>query len=67
MPQQPAVLGQPRIGGIVSSRGSNWVTSLRLPPVKMTAKGRPVASVIGWCLLPSRPRSTGLGPVRSPL
>ena len=38
------------------------VTSLRLPPVRLTASGMPPASQIGWCLEPGRPRSTGEGP-----
>ncbi len=29
---------RPRTGGIASSRGSRWVTSLRLPRVRSTAK-----------------------------
>ena len=58
---------RPRIGGIASSRGISWVTSLRCPPVNVTARGRPPASVIRWCLEPGRPRSTGLGPTSSPL
>ena len=44
----------------------SWVTSLRLPPVSSTASGTPPASVIRWCLEPSRPRSTGLRPVFGP-
>lgn len=31
--------GLPRIGRIASIKGSSWVTSLRLPPVRVTAKG----------------------------
>jgi hypothetical protein len=45
----------------------SWVTSLRLPPVRVTARGMPVASVIRWRLLPVLPRSTGLRPVLGPL
>ncbi|GIH24571.1 hypothetical protein Aph01nite_28810 [Acrocarpospora phusangensis] len=49
--------------GMASSSGRSWVTSSRLPPVRITASGMPVASVIRRCLLPARPRSTGDGPV----
>lgn len=38
----------------------------RLAAVSRQASGMPLASVIRWCLLPARPRSTGLGPVLSP-
>ena len=41
-------------------------TSLRLPPVRLTASGMPPASQIRWCLEPGRPRSTGDGPTWSP-
>lgn len=51
---------------MASIRGSNWVTSLRLPPVRITASGVPWPSVIRWCFDPDRARSTGLGPVWSP-
>lgn len=37
---------RPRTGGIASSNGSSWVTSLRLPPVTRTASGVPCPSVI---------------------
>lgn len=57
----------PRTGGMASSSGRSWVTSLRLPPVRMTASGVPCPSVIRWCLDPARPRSTGDGPVSCPL
>jgi len=40
--------------------------SLRLPPVRVTASGRPPASQIRWCLEPGRARSTGEGPTWSP-
>lgn len=59
--------GLPRTGGTASSRGRSWVTSLRLPLVRMTASEVPLPSVIRWCLEPARPRSTGDGPVWSPL
>ncbi|GAA3596215.1 hypothetical protein GCM10022295_91490 [Streptomyces osmaniensis] len=58
---------RPRTGGMASSRGSSWVTSLRLPPVSRTASGVPCPSVIKWCFEPARPRSTGDGPVWLPL
>lgn len=45
----------------------SWVTSLRWPPVRVTASGMLVASVIRWSLLPVLPRSTGLRPVLGPL
>jgi hypothetical protein len=38
--------GVPSTGGIASSSGTSWVTSLRLAPVRMTASGMPAASVI---------------------
>ncbi len=56
----------PRIGGMASSGGISWVTSLRWPPVSVPASGVPWASVIRWCSEPSLRRSTGLGPVWSP-
>ena len=34
----------PRIGGIESTRGSSWVTSLRFPPVRVACTGMPWAS-----------------------
>jgi len=40
--------------------------SLRLPPVSVQASGRPLPSTRRCCLLPRRPRSTGLGPVCEP-
>lgn len=58
---------RPRTGGIASSRGNSWVTSLRFPPVSRTASGVPCPSVIRWCFEPARPRSTGDGPVWLPL
>lgn len=58
---------RPRIGGIASSNATSWVTSLRLPPVRITARGVPAAAVIRRGLEPGRPRSTGLGPVGSPV
>jgi hypothetical protein len=36
----------PRTGGTACRRGISWVTSLRLPPVRVAASGIPVASVI---------------------
>ncbi len=52
--------------GIASSRGMGWVTSWRFPLViNDTARGVPCRSVITWCLLCRRPRSTGEGPVRA--
>ena len=55
----------PRTGGTASSSGMSWVTSLRLPPVSVTASGMALPSVSRWCLLPGRARSTGLGPIAS--
>src|SRR3954465_10835557 len=40
--------------------------SLTLAAVTDEASGRPLASVIRWCLVPGLDRSTGLGPVSSP-
>src|SRR5438093_3959869 len=40
--------------------------SLRLPPVSVQASGMPPPSTRRCCLLPRRPRSTGLGPVCEP-
>src|SRR5438094_122117 len=57
---------RPRTGGTRSSSSSSWVTSLRLPPVSVQASGMPPPSTRRWCLLPARPRSTGLGPVLAP-
>ena len=62
-----AVPTRPRTGGTRSSSSSSWVTSLRLPPVSVQASGMPPPSTSRWCLLPARPRSTGLGPVFWPL
>ncbi len=56
----------PATAGILSSNGSNWVTSLRFPPGSDTASGIPWPSVMMWCLLPGRARSTGLGPLLGP-
>ena len=56
----------PRIGGTASTSGMSWVTSLRLPPVSVTASGTPPASTIRWCLEPGRPRSTGEAPTWAP-
>ena len=57
---------RPRTRGIASTKGSNWLTSLRLTPVADQASGRPAPSVRTWCLTPARPRSTGLGPSPEP-
>src|SRR6266542_5699039 len=57
---------RPRTGGTRSSNSSSCVTSLRLPPVSVQASGIPPPSTSRWCLLPRRPRSTGLGPVLTP-
>ena len=56
-----------RSGRIASSRGSDWVTSLRFPPVSSAASRGAVPVVIRWCFKPARPRSTGGRPVASPL
>ncbi len=56
----------PRSGGTRSSSSSSSVTSLRLPPVSVQARGIPVRSTSRWCLLPARPRSTELKPVLAP-
>jgi hypothetical protein len=56
----------PRREGTASTSGINCVTSLRLPPVRVTARGRPLASTRRWRLEPDLPRSTGLGPVAAP-
>ena len=58
---------RPATAGILSSRGSSWVTSLRFPPVSDTASGMPWPSTMRWCLLPGRARSTGLGPLWGPV
>jgi hypothetical protein len=50
----------------LSNRGRSWVMPLRLPPVNETASGMPCPSVMMWCLLPGRARSTGLGPLLGP-
>ncbi len=57
-PRRPAITGR------ASTSGMSRVTS---PPVSVTVRGIPVASVIRRCLLPDRLRSTGLGPTWSPL
>ena len=50
-----------------SSSGMSWVTSLRLPPVKVTASGMP-RGIGEQVVLAARPaRSTGLRPVLGPL
>jgi hypothetical protein len=65
LPRPPAGRPRrPRIGGMAST-GFSCVTSLRLPPVRLTASGMPPASQIRWCLEPERPRSTGEGPTWS--
>jgi hypothetical protein len=58
---------RPRIGGMASTSGISSVTSLRLPPVGLTASGMSPASQIRWCLEPGRPRSTGEGPTWAPV
>ena len=40
--------------------------SCRFAPVRIAARGMPLASVMRWCLLPSLRLSTGLGPVFPP-
>lgn len=55
-----------RNAGIRSSMGSSILESCTFAAVKDTASGMPFKSVMMWCLLPGRPRSTGLGPVSSP-
>ncbi len=62
-PGRPRV---PRTGGTTSSSGMSWETSLRLPPVRVTVRGMPVASVIRWCSLSALPRPTGLRSVLGP-
>src|SRR5439155_8933919 len=59
--------GLPLTGPSPSTSGSSWVTSLRLPPVKVAASGIPDGSVSRWCFEPVLPRSTGEGPVKAPL
>ena len=62
----PSAEGPPT-GGIAATKGANWVTSWRLAPVRMAAKGIPLAPMrSGWRLLPGLRRSVGLGPVYSP-
>lgn len=56
--------GRPRmplIGGILSTRGRSWVTSWRLPPVSVTARGMRVGDDVVF--EPGLRRSTRLGPV----
>ena len=59
---------RPATRGHASSSGSSWVTSLRLPPVSVTASGMPARVdeevVLGARRGPGRP---GSGPSRSPL
>ncbi len=52
----------PRLGGIASISGSNWVTSLRFAPVRIALTETPLASTRMWCLEPNRARSVGFGP-----
>lgn len=47
-------------------RLQGWL-SWRLAPDMPTEMGKPVRSVIRWIFEPFLPRSTGFGPVRSPL
>lgn len=44
-----------------------YVPSLTFAAVRIIASGTPAVSVIRWCLLPAFRRSTGLGPVFSPV
>src|SRR5262245_44924682 len=53
-------------GGMASTNGSSWVTSLVFALVTLAARGMPWPSVTMWCLLPNLLRSVGLGPVFSP-
>lgn len=55
-----------RTAGIARTKGLSACWSLVLAAETATARGRPVASVSTWSLLPGLPRSTGLGPVSSP-
>ena len=57
---------RPRTGGIESSSGSSWVTSLRLPPVSRTASGVPCPSVIKWCFELPAPGRPAMGLFGSP-
>ena len=54
------------VGGTRSTSANSSVMSLRLPAVRVTARGMPWPSQITWCLEPGRRRSTGEGPVFSP-
>src|SRR5699024_1659689 len=54
-------------GGIARISGCNAWLSCRFAPEIAMEIGSPVRSVIKWILAPFLPRSTGLGPVRSPL
>ncbi len=40
---------RPPIGRTASISGISWVTSLRWPPVSVTASGMPEASTSRWC------------------
>lgn len=51
------------MGGTALISGSNWVTSLRLAPVRISASGMPCASVMRRCLEPGRAGSVGMDPV----
>jgi hypothetical protein len=55
--------GEAARAGIAAISGVNWVTSLRLPPVRDTDNGIPCPSTNTWYFDPVRPRSTGLEPV----
>lgn len=48
----------PRIVGRASTSGISWVLSWRWPPVTVTASGMPPVSVITWCFVPGRTRSS---------
>lgn len=56
-----------RIGGMRFTRGIRAWLSCRLAPEMPTETGRPERSVTRWIFEPYLPRSTGFGPVRSPL
>lgn len=59
--------GRPATGGMPSTRARVCVMSLTFAAVVMTWSGVPFPSQIRWCLPPVFRRSTGDGPVASPL
>src|ERR1044072_2894347 len=59
--------GRPATGGMPSTRTRVCVVSLTFAAVVMTWSGVPIPSQTRWCLLPVFRRSTGDGPVASPL